>query len=50
MFLKVVTITNAHQAWEIFEKIYQGANKVKNVKLHMLKKKFENLKMRDTKK
>ena len=43
IFPKIIEVINTHQAWETLEKPYKGKNKVKNVKLHILKKKFETL-------
>ena len=46
-FHKISHITVAKEAWEILETTYEGTNKVKDTKLHILTTKFEELKMGD---
>ena len=44
-FHRIFHITIAKEAWEILETTYEGTKKVKDMKLHMLTTRFEELKM-----
>ena len=44
-FHRISHITIAKAAWEILETTYEGTKKVKDMKLHMLTTRFEELKM-----
>ena len=44
IFPKITRASSAKQAWDILELVYQGNDKVKNVKLQILRREFENLK------
>jgi len=48
IFPKVVAATRSKQAWESLQTAYQGTSKVKTTKLQILRRDFENLKMKDT--
>jgi len=48
IFVKISNATSSQMAWNILETNYQGASKVKTVKLQNLKRDFENLKMKDS--
>ena len=47
IFPKIVECTKSHDAWEILEKAYKGSTKVKVVKLQLLRRDFESLKMKE---
>ena len=44
-FYRISHITIAKEAWQILETTYQGMKKVKDMKLHMLTTRFEELRM-----
>ena len=46
---RVVANTNAKQAWDTLETTYQGLDKVRTSKLHILRRDFESLSMKDSK-
>lgn len=46
-FAKIRPAKSAKEAWDILEKSYGGADKVKRVKLQSLQKQFENLNMKE---
>lgn len=46
-FAKIRSAKSAKEAWDILEKSYAGADKVKRVKLQSLRKQFENLHMKE---
>ena len=45
---RIAAKTNAKQAWDTLETSYQGLDKVKNSKLHTLRRDFESLPMKET--
>ncbi|XP_074362613.1 uncharacterized protein LOC141702933 [Apium graveolens] len=47
-FEKISEAKTAKQAWEILQKSFQGVEKVKKVRLQMLRGEFENLKMKNS--
>ena len=47
IFPKIAVVNYAKEAWDILEKNFKGTNKVRVVKLQMIKREFENLQMRD---
>ena len=49
IFPKISSVESSKKAWDTLETCYQGVTKVKNVKLHNLRRDFENLKMKDSK-
>ena len=48
MFEKVADATTSKEAWEILQNSLQGVEKVKKIKLKMLKDDFEVLKMKES--
>ncbi|XP_038974475.1 uncharacterized protein LOC120105803 [Phoenix dactylifera] len=48
MFERVANATTAKQAWEIFQNSYQGVDKVKKVRLQMLRGDFEGIRMQES--
>ena len=44
---RIAAKTNAKKAWDTLETAYQGLDKVKTSKLHILRKDFESLSMKD---
>ena len=47
VFPKIVVVNYAKEAWDIHETNFKGTNKVRVVKLKMIRREFENLQMRD---
>ena len=47
-FLKISIAESSKKSWDTLEICYQGVTKVKNVKLHNLRRDFENLKIKDS--
>ena len=45
---RVAAKTNAKQAWDTLETTYQGLDKVRTSKLHILRRDFESLSMKDS--
>ena len=45
---RVATTINANKAWDTLETAYQGLDKVKTSKLHILRRDFESLSMTDS--
>ncbi len=48
IFAKISTANNAKEAWELLETSYQGAAKVKTIKLQNWRREFENLKIKES--
>ena len=48
IFPKITSVDSSNKSWDTLETCYQGATKVKNVKLQNLRRDFENLKMKDS--
>lgn len=46
-FEKISSATTAKQAWDILNKAYDGADKVKRVRLQSLRRDYENMVMQD---
>ena len=46
---RVALVKTTEEAWDTFETLYQGSDKVNNSKLKILKIDFESLSMKDTK-
>ena len=49
IFPKIAAANYAKKAWEILGKNFKGIDKVRVVKLQMIRREFENLQMRDNK-
>ncbi|KAH9292372.1 hypothetical protein KI387_042442, partial [Taxus chinensis] len=49
VFPRIATTTNSKQAWDTLQNAYQGSDKVKVVRLQMLRREFETLLMKDSK-
>ncbi|XP_078180787.1 uncharacterized protein LOC144574651 [Carex rostrata] len=47
-FEKIASATTSKQAWEILEKAYKGADRVKQMRLQTLRGEFEALKMKES--
>ena len=47
VFLKIAATNYAKEAWDILETNFKGTDKVRVVKLQMVKREFENIQMRD---
>ena len=47
IFPRVINSRKSNEAWDILQKEYRGALKVKTIKLQTLRRDFENLKMKD---
>eukprot|EP00253_Pinus_taeda_P001749 PITA_01749 len=47
LFLRISGAKNTKAAWETLQEAYQGSDQVKVVKLQILKREFENLKMQE---
>ena len=47
IFPKIATIDYEKKAWDIHEENFKGTDKVRVVKLQMIRREFENLQMRD---
>jgi hypothetical protein len=48
IFPRIATTTKSKQAWETLQNAYQGNNKVKLVKLQLLRRDIENLQMKES--
>lgn len=46
-FEKIVSVSTAKEAWDILDKYYAGADKLKKVKLQTLRRQYELLQMND---
>ena len=46
-FQKISLAETAHDAWDILQKSYKGDERVKQVRLQMLRGQFENLNMNE---
>lgn len=46
-FEKISPATSAKEAWDILNKVYAGADKVKRVRLQSLRRDYENMVMQD---
>ena len=47
IFSKIVVLNYAKKAWDILEINFKGNDKVRVVKLQMVRREFENLQMRE---
>ncbi|GJV86209.1 hypothetical protein Tco_1530147 [Tanacetum coccineum] len=47
-FEKITSATTAKEAWEILDKVYKGAGRVKQVRLQTLRGELEDLKMKES--
>ena len=47
-FQKIVGSTTSKQAWDTLEKVFKGADRVKQVRLQTLRGKLEKIQMKDT--
>ena len=48
IFPRIAAATKSKEAWDILQSAYQGTNKVKIVRLQMLRRDFENLSMKES--
>ena len=48
IFPKVSSSISSKKAWDTLETSYQGVSKVKTIKVHNLRRDFENMKMKDS--
>ena len=49
VFPKITAVNYAKEAWDILEMNFKGTNKVRVVKLQIIRREFENLQTRDNK-
>ena len=47
IFPKITAVNYAKEAWDILEKNFKGTDKVHTVKLHNIRREFENLQMKE---
>ena len=47
IFPKITSAESSKKSWDTLETCYQGVTKVKNIELHNLRRKFENMKTKD---
>ncbi|XP_057843686.1 uncharacterized protein LOC131053094 [Cryptomeria japonica] len=49
IFPRIASLTKSKDAWEALQTAYQGADKIKLVRLHTFRREFENLRMKESK-